>query len=102
MMGSGNGDDRGLVPRAVERVLGSVERLSLQGWEYSVSVAVLEIYGERMRDLLNPHAREVSDINAIKHDASGHATVAGACYAGLYLWTMGEGINCKRLAPSIG
>ncbi|KAG1677072.1 hypothetical protein FOA52_001242 [Chlamydomonas sp. UWO 241] len=82
-MAGGAGDGRGLVPRAIERILHSVDRLRLQEWTYSVSVSVLEIYNERLRDLLDAGSKEVSDINAIRHDAGGHASVSGVRSVGV-------------------
>ena len=52
MQGAGLGDDRGIIPRAIERVGAYKAELEAQGWEYEMRVSFLEIYNETIRDLL--------------------------------------------------
>lgn len=43
MTGGRSDEARGLVPRALERVLTSIDRLRLQQWDYSVECSILEV-----------------------------------------------------------
>ncbi|KAI8468897.1 MAG: kinesin-domain-containing protein [Monoraphidium minutum] len=85
MQGAPSKDGAGIIPRAVELILGRVDALAAQEWEYSLEASFIEVYNNTLRDLLadgaarNPEAGRISDANAIKHDpAGGHTTVAGA------------------------
>jgi len=52
MVGAGSGAMRGIIPRSLEQIGRYKETLEKEGWSYSVSVSYLEIYQERIRDLL--------------------------------------------------
>lgn len=80
MQGSGTGQMRGIISRAIEQVGHYKETLEKDGWQYSMQVSFLEIYNESIRDLLrddhestlkhevkvNPDGRRyVSDIKMI-------------------------------------
>merc|ERR1719330_746260 len=80
MQGSGNGQMRGLIPRAIEQVGQYKNELERDGWQYDMQVSFIEIYNETIRDLLreeaNPNAKHevkigpdgrrfVSDINMV-------------------------------------
>lgn len=54
MLGCGTGDQRGIIPRAVEKVLEQSESLQEKGWEFAMEASYLEIYNEKLRDLLAP------------------------------------------------
>ena len=45
----------------------SIQRLQLQDWAYTLELSIMEVYNDRIRDLLEPGGREVTDMNAIKH-----------------------------------
>merc|ERR1719330_377913 len=49
MQGSGNGQMRGLIPRAIEQVGEYKNELERDGWQYSMQVSFLEIYNETIR-----------------------------------------------------
>jgi hypothetical protein len=59
MTGGGSEDARGLVPRALERVLTSIDRLRLQQWEYSVECSILEVGDECGKGGVEGGAREI-------------------------------------------
>jgi len=63
MQGSGFGQMRGIIPRAIEQVGEYKELLEQDGWQYNMQVSFLEIYNETIRDLL----RE-SEIDEHKHE----------------------------------
>ena len=84
MQGSGNGQMRGIIPRAVEQILEQVNLLGQQKWKYTMSASFLEIYNEDLRDLLvnmddgstAPRGKNDKPIKlAIKRDASGKSFV---------------------------
>lgn len=57
---------KGVIPRAVEQIFASVERLKECGWDYTVQVSFLEVYNEQLRDLL-----------AVKESSSSSSTTTG-------------------------
>jgi len=63
MQGTGNGQMRGIIPRAIEQVGQYKEQLEKDGWQYDMQVSFIEIYNETIRDLLRDE--EVSDL---KHE----------------------------------
>ena len=79
MQGSNTPSGRGIIPRAVEKILQTAASLQDQEWEYSMEASFIEIYNNQLKDLLGgPHAPFINDQNAIKHDANGgHTTVVG-------------------------
>eukprot|EP00948_MAST-09A_sp_MAST-9A-sp1_P002262 g2262.t1 len=52
MQGVGEGDQRGIIPRSVEKILEQVAKLSQGGWSYKLEVSILELYNEKLKDLL--------------------------------------------------
>jgi len=52
MNGSGEGDMRGIIPRAMEQVALYKRELQQKGWNYSMEISFIEIYNESIRDLL--------------------------------------------------
>lgn len=46
--------DAGVIPRAVASVLADANARREQGWEYVLTATYVEIYNEKIRDLLNP------------------------------------------------
>lgn len=52
MNGSGGGDMRGIIPRAMEQVAQYKKELEQKGWKYSMEISFIEIYNENIRDLL--------------------------------------------------
>eukprot|EP00914_Ancora_sagittata_P012665 GHVO01024338.1.p1 GENE.GHVO01024338.1~~GHVO01024338.1.p1 ORF type:complete len:247 (-),score=19.45 GHVO01024338.1:76-816(-) len=48
-------EHRGMIPRAVQQVFAAADNLREDGWKYELRVSFLEIYNEKIRDLLqNP------------------------------------------------
>ena len=52
MQGSGTGDMRGIIPRAIEKIANSKEAMEDDGWKYTMHVSFVEIYCEKIKDLL--------------------------------------------------
>ncbi|DBA96427.1 TPA: Nucleolar protein 58, variant 2 [Trebouxia sp. C0004] len=80
MQGTKSGEGRGIIPRAILKILEAASKLGNSGWEYAMEASFIEVYNETLRDLLgegrNPREPgKVLDNNAIKHMADGSQTV---------------------------
>ena len=51
-------EERGIIYRTVEHVFGAVAALRKHGWRFGLSVEMVEIYNEKLRDLLSPEVEE--------------------------------------------
>lgn len=75
----GDETQRGVIPRAVSKILENAERLKLTGWEFALEATFIEIYNENLRDLLgtegNGRAGRPLEGSCIKHNAHGHTEV---------------------------
>lgn len=87
MQGSGVGQMRGIIPRAIEQVGEYKVQLERDGWQYSMQVSFLEIYNETIRDLLREH-----EIDEHKHEVK--VTAEGRRYV--------SDITMTTLEPSDG
>jgi kinesin family protein C1 len=74
MQGSGNGNMRGIIPRAMQQVGIYKTELESKGWQYHMEVSFVEIYNETIRDLLRANAKD-DDKHEIKRDANGNTTI---------------------------
>eukprot|EP00615_Pteridomonas_danica_P011898 CAMPEP_0114331298 /NCGR_PEP_ID=MMETSP0101-20121206/2313_1 /TAXON_ID=38822 ORGANISM="Pteridomonas danica, Strain PT" /NCGR_SAMPLE_ID=MMETSP0101 /ASSEMBLY_ACC=CAM_ASM_000211 /LENGTH=1158 /DNA_ID=CAMNT_0001461573 /DNA_START=37 /DNA_END=3517 /DNA_ORIENTATION=- len=72
MQGIGAGDMRGIIPRAVQQVAEYKLKLEEQGWEYSMQVSFVEIYCEKIRDLLKKSS------NGTKKSVGGSSSMGGS------------------------
>ena len=63
MHGPLHGDNRGIIPRAASHIFEYCEKLVAQGWTFSISVSMVEIYNEKLRDLLNPKSKASLEIH---------------------------------------
>ncbi|CAM9112932.1 unnamed protein product [Chrysoparadoxa australica] len=77
MQGSGQGQMRGIIPRAMEQVGQYKAKLEADGWEYTMQVSFLEIYNEEIRDLLRDRSpgKPYDAKHEIKRDQRGETTV---------------------------
>lgn len=81
MQGSGNGAMRGVIPRAVEKILSQSRMLQDQKWKFRMTASFLEIYNETLKDLLSSSNK--SGVNnrdrklTIKRNAEGKSYVDG-------------------------
>ncbi|EEY68890.1 kinesin-like protein [Phytophthora infestans T30-4] len=73
---TGNGQMRGIIPRAIEMILQECEALKEQGWKYVAKVSFLEIYNESLKDLLTTK-HSSNDKLGIKKNARGGVYVPG-------------------------
>lgn len=51
-MQGGHGEDAGLIPRSVQKILATARDMAAHGWKYTIEASFLEIYNENIRDLL--------------------------------------------------
>ncbi|KAJ2835157.1 hypothetical protein GGI24_000026 [Coemansia furcata] len=70
MMGTNGGAEAGLIPRICEQLFASMAASSAESSSYHVEVSYLEIYNERVRDLLNPGASG-KNLRVREHPALG-------------------------------
>lgn len=76
MQGSGNGAMRGIIPRAVEKILEQAKHLRSQKWDFNMTASFLEIYNEELKDLLGAmKSGGNADKLAIKRDREGKSYV---------------------------
>lgn len=97
MTGTGTGNMRGIIPRAVEQILSRINELEQQEWQYQVEASVLEIYNEEVRDLLNPRGddRDADKIKIVK-DKDGNTTVTNTMRVTIDTSTSVAGLNQLR------
>ena len=77
MLGAGEGDGRGIIPRAVQKVLEQAEALKAKGYEYKMEASYVEIYNEQIRDLLRPGADHDEKHAIATAPVGGCPTVSG-------------------------
>lgn len=77
MLGDTSGENRGIIPRSVERVMETARQQRARGWEFSMEASYIEIYNEQVRDLLKAGSVH-SEKHTIVSDGSGCPTVSGA------------------------
>lgn len=80
MTGDRRGAQRGIIPRAVEQIIEQVGRMRSEGWTVSVTVSIVELYNEDLRDLLVPpsSSKESKDKDKLKiQHTQGRVAVAG-------------------------
>ena len=66
MLGEGNDEMRGIIPRAVAKIVEASEKNAHKGWKYTMHASYVEIYNEQVRDLLKPGSSH-SDKHSIVH-----------------------------------
>ena len=78
MEGSAEGEMRGIIPRAMEKILRTSEKMADKGWAYSFNVSFLEIYNEELRDLLLPRGQEARKLDIRLESAKSDAQLVVA------------------------
>jgi kinesin family protein C1 len=71
----GNPSSPGMIPRSLEQIFQSAEKMKEQGWTYTISVRMMEIYNEEYKDLLGkklPAGKQ----HTVKHDQQGKTSVS--------------------------
>ena len=75
MLGGSDDSSRGIIPRAVEKVVEASKINEVKGWSYKMKASYVEIYNETIRDLLAPGAGH-SEAHKIIHE-NGSTTISG-------------------------
>lgn len=59
----------GIVGRAIAHIYATIADLKSSGWDFSVSLEMIEIYNETLRDLLAPSgvSKTISPCNLVVH-----------------------------------
>ncbi|KAK8812183.1 hypothetical protein WA158_007417 [Blastocystis sp. Blastoise] len=69
MQGLDTEEERGIIPRAIDKILDEIQKLCVSGWKYDIEVSYVEIYQEKLNDLLNNNGNnEKLDIYLDKND----------------------------------
>ena len=68
MMG-GKGNDRGIIPRLCENIFSTIQEQQSDSWSAKVEVRYMEIYLEKVRDLLNPSSQQPLKVR--EHQSTG-------------------------------
>ena len=71
----GNSDQPGMIPRSLEQIFQSGEKMKEQGWDYTISVSMMEIYNEEYKDLLSKKKLPAGKQHTVKHDQKGKTTM---------------------------
>ncbi|KAG2377992.1 hypothetical protein C9374_008614 [Naegleria lovaniensis] len=69
----------GMIPRSVDQIFESAEKLKEKGWTFTIVASFLEIYNETIRDLLDSTNKDNVKYD-IKHGKDGSTTVTGLKY----------------------
>jgi kinesin family member C1 len=95
---------RGIIPRAVTKILASAERLRSTGWQFQLEASFIEIYNESLRDLLGEEApgRDGKQLESscIKHNPQGHTEVCSAYEADILAGVTAYLARCYISCPS--
>ncbi len=102
MMGSGKGASRGLIPRLCEELFARIQASTTTGWTAKVEVSYMEIYLEKVRDLLTPtsqrplRVRQHATMGPYVEDLTSHAVDGFEMVQGL----MDEGAKVRLQPPA--
>lgn len=67
----------GIVGRAIAHIYAMIADLKLSGWDFSVSLEMIEIYNETLRDLLAPAGVScLADMAILNYHYSTHALLS--------------------------
>ncbi|GJV29281.1 kinesin-like protein KIN-14C [Tanacetum coccineum] len=77
---------KGMIPRSLEQVFQKSEALADQGWKYKMQASMLEIYNEKIQDLLankrNAGAKQYNIKHAEGNTYVSHLTIVDVCSIG--------------------
>ena len=59
-------ENRGIIPRSVEKIFSVSKNLEENGWKFKISVNMVEIYNDQVRDLLSTNKNNVISNNIDK------------------------------------
>jgi kinesin family protein C1 len=77
MLGASTGEERGIIPRAVELMLTAAQKYGPKGWTFRMEARYVEIYNEQIRDLLAPGAAHSEKHAIVNGGPGGCPTVSG-------------------------
>lgn len=67
----GSDSNPGINPRALQELFAVTEDRNKE-WDYSITVSVMEIYNENIRDLLSDSPTEAKEVKQSRNPADGH------------------------------
>ncbi|PNH09093.1 Kinesin-1 [Tetrabaena socialis] len=71
----GSREQPGVIPRAMQQIFTSGQKLAAQDWQFNMQASMLEIYNEEIRDLLS-RRKDDSKKHQVTHDSNGLTTVS--------------------------
>jgi len=76
MLGGADDTSRGIIPRAVEKIINASKVNEGKGWSYTLKASYVEIYNENIRDLLAAVPHSADTTHKIIHE-NGSTTISG-------------------------
>ncbi|KAJ1484278.1 P-loop containing nucleoside triphosphate hydrolase protein, partial [Baffinella frigidus] len=74
VMGGAGQEQWGIVPRAVQLILASVEEKASDGWSFEITASFVEIYNDSLRDLLCPSNTKIPNHKIKKNNQNATPT----------------------------
>ncbi|GAB0492228.1 hypothetical protein MMPV_003489 [Pyropia vietnamensis] len=75
MLSSADGEELGVIPRAVAQIFDHTERMASDGWKFELKASFMEVYNDQVRDLLGSAAEDANVKYDVRFDAATHLSV---------------------------
>ena len=97
----GTADDPGIIPRVAQHLIQTIDACASAGDQYEIRLSYLEIYNEKVFDLLDPKEEDLT----IRQDARGEIVIPGLCTERVGSYAQFErvyqkGCNNRTTAPT--
>lgn len=83
MTGSREGQERGIIPRAVEELLKRSQSMENEGWKIELQVSLVEIYNEEVKDLLATKNSQSSKIKILASQQQSSTSTLSSTLVGV-------------------
>eukprot|EP00210_Caulerpa_lentillifera_P006143 g5870.t1 len=72
----GDKEHKGMIPRSMDQVFSSCQKLEERGWKFAMHASMLEIYNEEYQDLLGAGNLPSGKKHVVTHDSNGNTNVS--------------------------